>query len=931
MSGFGDAVQGGGVAGTTELDANLDGAVLIEDSAGVDFLEIDTANEQVILAAGGAKVGINNADPEGQVHIVEGTESGVAPETGFDTLVLDNAAGPGLTFCSGNNTNGTIAFRTENSGGSDSYAMFIQARQTSSGSNYIGQIRLMNGTSANDFLELETAGSSRLRITGQGKITTGGETTSMADDAGSLHIYTGNSGQTDISGNADDLIVEGVENTGLSIACPNDHQGQIAFTANGTSNDRGAITYLHNGVGGGEAMTFKVNDAVRLNISSAGLAKFAGDVEVEKDSPVLTLDNSAASDNSGERSSTIQFNGVATRGSGTATTLGSIRYQHLGSGTGNRAEWVVSVNDASDSETTDDLNDRLRILGNDGTMRLNGRFQTNDGDAGNPTHSFTNSSNSGMFHAGSNSIAFSANGGEKMRITNDGKVGIGEDTPLGADGGSVHIKTADSGVSDASNDCDELVIEGSGNSGISILSGNSSGTTAFGGLAFGRASGSYRGGVNYRHGSANDYLQFLTAGETKAIVDQNGQMGTVGAGSTTLSAMIMARGNLKTQLTGHLDSSSSGTSLVGDGTDFKTQLQRGSAVKISTSAGNEIFTVESVTSDTVVVLDSAISGTPVDGSNILGDGTLLAAETGDQKQCFAIKPNGGIAVGFARDGDSNEFNNNILLINPDGFTDVGTCAKNVIIGYDPGPSELLKVTDSVIMGYKAGGKGNNYNINNSVVIGNETADSSSGAHESCVVLGKEAGINHATDGIAIGRDSNFTAGSTNEIVIGDAATGNGDNTVTLGNSSIGAIHCQVQTISTLSDSRIKQNVADSAVGLDFINALRPVSYQKLHPADYPAELLEHRFIGGAFDEDGNEIPADAKPGDWSPVSEIGLIAQEVATVAEQFPLVDCHSTAPNGVQSVKYGALIPILVKAVQSLSSEIETLKSQIEASNGN
>lgn len=522
-------------------------------------------------------------------------------------------------------------------------------------------------------------------------------------------------------------------------------------------------------------------------------------------------------------------------------------------------------------------------------------------------------------------INFTTGGSESMRIDNSGKVGIGEDTPLGAERGSVHIKTGDSTQGSVHANADEVVIEGSSNSGITVLSGDSNSTTAHGALLFGRKDLNEAGGVRYRHGATgvNNYLTLRAAGEDKAFVDRDGQFGIIGAGAVSATAMIMARGNLKTQLTGHLDSSSSGTSLVGDGTDFKTQLQRGSAVKISTSAGNEVFTVESVTSDTVVVLDSAISGTPNDGSNILGDGTLLAAETGDQKQCFAIKPNGGIAVGFARDGDSNEFNNNILLINPDGFTDVGTCAKNVIIGYDPGPSELLKVTDSVIMGYKAGGKGNNYNINNSVVIGNETADSSSGAHESCVVLGKEAGINHATDGIAIGRDSNFTAGSTNEIVIGDAATGNGNNTVTLGNSSISAIHCQVQSISALSDSRIKQNVADSTVGLDFINALRPVSYQKLHPADYPAELLEHRFVGGAFDENENEIPADAKPSDWSPVSEIGLIAQEVATVAEQFPLVDCHSTAPNGAQSVKYGALIAPLIKAVQELAARIEVLEN--------
>ena len=148
-----------------------------------------------------------------------------------------------------------------------------------------------------------------------------------------------------------------------------------------------------------------------------------------------------------------------------------------------------------------------------------------------------------VYSIGSLELKLGTNNTERMRITSDGKVGIGEDTPLGADGGSVHIKTGDSGSSSASGDCDELIVEGSGNSGITIFSGANDTTTNFGGLAFGRAdsgtNGRYRGGVNYRHGSSNDYLQFLTAGTTKIIVDKDGKLST---GLTSPGALCDSNG-----------------------------------------------------------------------------------------------------------------------------------------------------------------------------------------------------------------------------------------------------------------------------------------------------------------------------------------------------------------------------------------------------
>ena len=67
-----------------------------------------------------------------------------------------------------------------------------------------------------------------------------------------------------------------------------------------------------------------------------------------------------------------------------------------------------------------------------------------------------------IFSPESNTIALGTNSAERLRIKSDGKIGIGEGTPLG----KLHIKTGDSGASSVEASADELVIEGSGNSGV---------------------------------------------------------------------------------------------------------------------------------------------------------------------------------------------------------------------------------------------------------------------------------------------------------------------------------------------------------------------------------------------------------------------------------------------------------------------------------
>ncbi|MDQ5954511.1 MAG: trimeric autotransporter adhesin [Patescibacteria group bacterium] len=146
---------------------------------------------------------------------------------------------------------------------------------------------------------------------------------------------------------------------------------------------------------------------------------------------------------------------------------------------------------------------------------------------------------------------------------------------------------------------------------------------------------------------------------------------------------------------------------------------------------------------------------------------------------------------------------------------------------------------------------------------------------------------------AIGALSDFPAGTSlnNSTVIGFGAIVNASNKVRIGNTNVEVIEGQVDW-SFPSDIRIKKNIKDSNLGLDFINKLRPVSFQRVNGDD----LINY-----------------------------GFIAQEVEQVLNgvDTSIVLTDST-PEKMKTMRYTQLIAPIVKGMQELKTENDLLKKE-------
>lgn len=140
-----------------------------------------------------------------------------------------------------------------------------------------------------------------------------------------------------------------------------------------------------------------------------------------------------------------------------------------------------------------------------------------------------------------------------------------------------------------------------------------------------------------------------------------------------------------------------------------------------------------------------------------------------------------------------------------------------------------------------------------------------------------------------------------------------------------AVYAANGTIQT-SDARLKTDVIDTPLGLDFIKSLRPVAYKWINGG----KEVEHDADGNPIIEgtDANGKPIFKTTDQPGKRLHYGFLAQEVhdAVVAagvEDFAgwvLEDLND--PNSQQSLAYHQFIAPLIKAVQQLSNEVDLLK---------
>ena len=185
-----------------------------------------------------------------------------------------------------------------------------------------------------------------------------------------------------------------------------------------------------------------------------------------------------------------------------------------------------------------------------------------------------------------------------------------------------------------------------------------------------------------------------------------------------------------------------------------------------------------------------------------------------------------------------------------------------------------------------------------------------------VAVGKSAGdsITTGLQNVCIGLETDISAvGGADQIVIGTNISGGENSQVTIGKAS-NIIQNEFDTDNAWtqsSDVRKKKNIADAVLGLNFVNDLRPVTYEWKPNNEFPKEFAEYG--------EENHMTLD--------VTMHGLVAQEVKealdkTGVERF---GGWKEDADGCQRISKEMFVFPLIKAVQELSAKVEELEDKL------
>ena len=195
----------------------------------------------------------------------------------------------------------------------------------------------------------------------------------------------------------------------------------------------------------------------------------------------------------------------------------------------------------------------------------------------------------------------------------------------------------------------------------------------------------------------------------------------------------------------------------------------------------------------------------------------------------------------------------------------------------------------------------------------------------CVGYNSASGLSTGGSNVCVGAGAgaNLTTGGGNVFIGTNTGTGSSPfgalsdhtNHMVLGHNNITNAGVKV-AFTVTSDGRDKTDIEPFAMGLDFINELKPVTYRWDMRCNY-----------------ANKTPDGTHK---KPELSAGFIAQDVEKLEREygFKVEDKTSVithvSSNGDYGLTYEKFIPVLTKAVQELSAQITTLQQEINTLKG-
>ena len=256
-------------------------------------------------------------------------------------------------------------------------------------------------------------------------------------------------------------------------------------------------------------------------------------------------------------------------------------------------------------------------------------------------------------------------------------------------------------------------------------------------------------------------------------------------------------------------------------------------------------------------------------------------------------------------------NEELTVIGTNALKDAVSGAYSTVIGADAmlTSSNPQKV---VAVGASSFRNGTHYS---SVAVGYWCAPTISS--EQGVFIGDSAGYRNVQGNVLSGK-------ITNAIAIGYGARINGSNEIQLGGS--GQTLYAPTAVNIRSDARDKTDIAPLDIGLDFVKKLRPVTGVYDRRDAYTDELFTDLPPEERAEKLREWWQAPTKDGRYKEDRiQHWFIAQDVAALEAEYgklPMVNCRMDT----YTIEYETFVPVLTKAIQEMSAQIDDLKKQIE-----